>query len=283
MLKLIECPRDAMQGLTRFIPTQDKIEYIQALLDIGFDILDCASFVSPKAVPQMSDSEEVIKSLDLSQTTTELLAICLNERGAAQALSLDKIKYIGYPFSISPTFQRLNGNSTITDSFERLTNILKMANEAKISLNVYISMGFGNRYGDEYSLDLLCEWVKKIADIGVNTFSISDTIGIADDKIIGEVFQRLYQEFSKDIEFGAHLHSLPYDWIEKIKAAHDFGCLRFDSAIGGLGGCPMAEEDLVGNIATENIVNYFKNEIKPSFNYKAFNKATLIAHKFLIS
>lgn len=276
MIKFVECPRDAMQGIHKLIPTEKKIEYIQSLLNVGFDIIDFGSFVSPRLIPQMADTHEVVKSLDISNTKSELLAIVVNERGAIEASSYDIITHLGFPFSISETFQKRNANSTILESFERVKEIQSIAQASGKKLTVYISMGFGNPYGDLFDEKLIGEWVAKIADLGVETFSISDTVGLASPEIIGSVFQEL-NSFYPQLEFGAHLHSASYNWLPKVRAAYKSGCRRFDVAIGGLGGCPMSGDTLVGNLATEYFVNFFRKQFQPDFNLKAFEESLRIA------
>lgn len=276
MIKFVECPRDAMQGIPMLIPTDKKIAYIQSLLDVGFDIIDFGSFVSPKAVPQMADTQEVVEALDLSNTNTELLAIIANLKGAIYACKHDKISYLGYPFSISKTFQQNNTNSSIEDSFNTVKEILPLCNEAGKELVIYISMGFGNPYGDEYSSEIVTEWVKKLSDLGIKTFSLSDTVGAATPELISDVFTNVISTFP-ELEIGAHLHSAPHNWLPKVKAAYKSGCKRFDAAIGGLGGCPFAKDELVGNLATEYFVNFYKDKFKPSFNEEAFEKSVRMA------
>lgn len=259
-MKIIECPRDAMQGLHDFIPTATKVDYINQLLKVGFDTLDMGSFVSPKAIPQMRDTVEVIKSLDLSNTETKLLTIVGNERGAKQASEFDEISYIGFPFSISDTFQKRNINSTIEDSFHRAEDILNCCVIGGKDLVVYISMAFGNPYGDPWDADIVLEWAHKLHnELGVDIISLSDTIGVADPKTINYLFTSLIPELPQ-VEFGAHLHTTPLTWEEKVHAAVQSGCERFDGALKGFGGCPMAKDDLTGNMPTENIVDYFKRK-----------------------
>jgi hydroxymethylglutaryl-CoA lyase len=276
MIKFIECPRDAMQGIPILIPTQKKITYIQSLLDVGFDVIDFGSFVSPKVIPQMADTAEVLAALDLSTTKSKLLAIIANTKGAREACQYPQIDYLGYPFSISETFQNRNANSTIAESFERVKEISTLCQASGKELVIYISMGFGNPYGDEFNTEIIKSWVDKIAPLGVKIFSLSDTVGIATPELISEVFQNTIPVY-KDLEFGAHLHSAPYNWLPKVKAAYKSGCRRFDVAIGGLGGCPLAKDDLVGNLATEYFVNFFRKEFHPDFNEIAFEKSLRLA------
>jgi len=252
---LTECPRDALQGIRTFIPTDVKVKYLQSLLRVGYDVLDFGSFVSPKAVPQMRDTHEVIKQLDLSQTKTKLLAIVANERGAAEALSYDQISYIGYPFSISENFQMRNTNTTIEDSLLLLNRLVENAKSVNRELVVYLSMGFGNPYGDPWSPALVATWVSRLVDMGVSRISLSDTVGMAQPKTITYLFNHLLEAYP-EIFFGAHLHAKPNEAVSKIKAAYDGGCRAFDSTIRGLGGCPMAKDELTGNIPTEKLLSF---------------------------
>lgn len=276
MIKFVECPRDAMQGLPILIPTEKKIKYIQSLLDVGFEVIDFGSFVSPGVIPQMADTSDVLKGLDLSKTNSKLLAIVANTKGAIDACQYPQIDFLGYPFSISETFQQKNANSSIAESFERVKEIALLCKESNKQPVIYISMGFGNPYGDEFNVSIINQWVEKIAALGVKIFSLSDTVGIAQADLISEVFSGTISQY-KDLEFGAHLHSAPYNWLPKVKAAYKSGCRRFDVAIGGLGGCPMAKDELVGNLATEYFVNFFRKEFNPSFNEKAFENSLRLA------
>lgn len=259
MIKIIECPRDAMQGIHDFIPTATKIAYINALLRVGFDSLDFGSFVSPKAIPQMRDTAEVLAHLDLTQTKTKLLAIVANERGAADACQFDEIRYLGYPFSISETFQLRNTNATIAESLERVRAIQDLCLKHGKQLVVYISMGFGNPYGDEWNVEIVQHWVNLLAEMGIKIISLSDTIGVANRETITYLFSQLIPPYP-DVEFGAHFHTRPDEWEEKVDAAFRNGCMRFDGAIKGYGGCPMAKDDLTGNMATENLLYYFQQQ-----------------------
>ena len=252
---LTECPRDALQGIKTFIPTDVKVKYLQSLLRVGYDILDFGSFVSPKVIPQMRDTHEVIKQLDLSETRTKLLAIVANERGATEALSYDQISYIGYPFSISENFQMRNTNTTIEESLLLLKRLVERTVGVNQVLVVYLSMGFGNPYGDPWSPVLVADWVRRLVDIGVNRISISDTVGLAQADTIRELFEYLNMVHPY-VFFGAHLHAKPNEAISKIKAAYAGGCRAFDSAIRGLGGCPMAKDSLTGNIPTEKLLSF---------------------------
>lgn len=277
-IKIIECPRDAMQGIKTFIPTENKVRYIQSLLNCGFDTIDFGSFVSPKAIPQMADTAEVIKQLDLSRTQSKLLAIVANVRGAEEASGHTHIDYLGYPFSISENFQMRNTHKTIAQSVETLTEILKIANGTDKKVVTYISMGFGNPYGDPWSVEVVGEWTEKLAGMGVGILSLSDTVGSSTPEVIDYLFSNLIPKFP-EIEFGAHLHSVPSKWHEKIDAAYNAGCRRFDGAIQGFGGCPMATDELTGNMPTEKILSYFTKEKQDTHvNWMAFeaafNKAT---------
>jgi hydroxymethylglutaryl-CoA lyase len=257
--KIIECPRDAMQGLHDFIPTQKKIQYINQLLRVGFHSIDFGSFVSPKAIPQMADTAEVLASLDLSNTQSKLLAIIANVRGAEQACSFDEIKYLGFPFSISETFQQRNTHSSIAQSLDAVKQIQELCLKANKELVVYISMGFGNPYGDPWNTEIAEKWVAEMDSIGVKIISLSDTIGVAYPKTISYLFSSLIPKFSH-IEFGAHLHTTPDTWKEKVEAAFSSGCKRYDGALKGFGGCPMAADDLTGNMATENLLGFFNEK-----------------------
>ncbi len=277
MLKLIECPRDAMQGFPHFIPTQTKIDYIQQLLAVGFDTLDFGSFVSPKAIPQMADTAAVLDSIDLSATQTNLLAIVANYKGAVQASEYAKVYCLGFPFSISETFQKRNTNQSLQEAFDNVKAIQDLAYKHMMELVIYFSMGFGNPYGDPWNVELVEEWAVKMNDIGIETISLSDTIGIANKESISYLFSNLIPRYP-NIEFGAHLHTTPDAWQEKIEAAYTAGCRRFDGAIKGFGGCPMAEDKLTGNMPTENMVNFFeKRGIETGIDKLAFEKAQLQA------
>jgi len=256
-IKLTECPRDAMQGLHDFVPTAVKAEYINLLLQVGFDTIDFGSFVSPKAIPQMRDTTEVLAKLDLSNTQSKLLAIIANYRGAEEAVKHAEITYLGYPFSISETFQLRNTNSTIIDAFETVKRIKALCVAQNKQLLVYLSMGFGNPYGDEWNLDVVQYWTNKLVNAGVSIIALSDTIGVATPQQIKSIYPQLCAQFPTT-EFGVHLHSTPDTWQEKVEAAYQSGCKRFDGALKGYGGCPMAKDDLTGNIATENLVSYLK-------------------------
>ena len=249
-----------MQGIHEFIPTQTKIDYINALLKVGFDTIDFGSFVSPKAIPQLRDTAEVLSGLNLSDTRSKLLAIVANVRGANDAVVHDAIKYIGFPFSISETFQQRNTNSSITQSLDTVKQMQELCTSKNKTLVVYISMGFGNPYGDDWNAEIAMHWVNEMDKIGVKILSLSDTIGIANPDSISYMFSNLIPAF-KHIEFGAHLHTTPETWEEKVQAAYSSGCNRFDGAIKGFGGCPMAADTLTGNMPTEKMLEYFMTKI----------------------
>jgi hydroxymethylglutaryl-CoA lyase len=258
-IKIIECPRDAMQGIKSFIPTQRKVDYIQALLRVGFDTIDFGSFVSPKAIPQMVDTAAVLAQLDLSQTQSKLLAIIANTQGAELASVHKEIQYLGFPFSISENFQMRNTHKTIAESLITLQEILDIADKSNKEVVTYISMGFGNPYGDVWNVDVVGEWTEKLANMGVKILSLSDTIGSSTPEVIDYLFSNLIPKYPK-IEFGAHLHTTPDKWHEKIDAAFKAGCRRYDGAIQGFGGCPMAKDDLTGNMPTEKMLSYFTQQ-----------------------
>lgn len=273
MLKIIECPRDAMQGFPHPISTADKVRYLNELLKIGFDTLDFGSFVSPKAIPQMADTKEVLAQLDLSTTNTKLLAIVANKRGAEEACAYPQISYLGYPFSVSETFQLRNTQKTIEESLVLVAEMQQLCRENNKKLVVYLSMGFGNPYGDEWSEEIVAKWTEKMVEMGVEIISLADTVGSADETVIHNLFSTLIPRFPA-IEFGAHFHSLPSDSKAKLQAAYNSGCRRFDGAIRGIGGCPFAADDLVGNTATETLLEFCQeNEIELSFDKQAFAKS----------
>ncbi len=256
-IKLIECPRDAMQGWKHFIPAQKKIEYINALLEVGFDTIDFGSFVSAKAIPQMADTTEVLKGLKLEKSKSKLLAIIANVRGAEEAMQYEAIHYLGFPFSVSPTFQRRNTNSTIETSLERVEEIQQLCLKNKKQLVVYISMGFGNPYGDDYNEGIVMKWVDKMVKIGIGVVSMADTVGIATAEQVSSIMKTLIHKYPST-EIGVHLHSTVANWKQKVDAALDAGCYRFDGALKGIGGCPMANDELVGNMDTELMAPYFQ-------------------------
>ncbi len=253
---IIECPRDAMQGIKTFIPTEEKIRYIQALLGCGFHTIDFGSFVSPRAVPQMADTAAVLEGLDLSKNRSKLLAIVANVRGAQDASEFAPIDYLGYPFSISENFQMRNTHKTIAQSTEVLREILDIAAKSGKEVVVYISMGFGNPYGDPWNVEIVGEWTEKLTAMGVGILSLSDTVGTSTPEDITYLFSELIPMYP-GVEFGAHLHTTPNAWHEKIDAAYRAGCRRYDGAIHGFGGCPMAKDELTGNMPTEKMLSYF--------------------------
>jgi len=266
-VKIIECPRDAMQS--HFIPTEKKALYINTLLNVGFDTIDFGSFVSPKAIPQMRDTAAVLAKLDLSKTNSKLLAIIANVRGAKDAAQFEEIDYLGYPFSISENFQMRNTHKTIAESITALDEILSIADQSKKEVVAYLSMGFGNPYGDPWNVDIVGEWTEKLSKMGVQILSLSDTIGSSTPEVIDYLFSNLIPAYS-EIEFGAHLHTTPDKWHEKVNAAFNAGCHRFDGAIKGYGGCPMAKDELTGNMPTEKLISYF-NQQKVDTNIKAMS------------
>lgn len=279
-VKIIECPRDAMQGIKEFIPTEKKVAYIQSLLRVGFDTIDFGSFVSPKAIPQMQDTAEVLAKLDLSATKSKLLAIIANTKGAELASVHPEIQYLGYPFSISENFQMRNTHKTIAESIVTLQEILNIADKSNKEVVAYLSMGFGNPYGDPWSVEIVGEWTEKLAAMGVKILSLSDTIGSSTPEVIDYLFSNLIPKYP-EIEFGAHLHTTPDRWFEKVDAAYKAGCIRFDGAIQGFGGCPMAKDDLTGNMPTEKMLSYFTAEkVVTNLNSLSFessyNEATKI-------
>lgn len=261
-MRITECPRDAMQGIKQFIPTDLKAEYLNQLLKVGFDTIDFGSFVSPKAIPQLQDTAEVLKQLDLSETNSKLLAIIANTRGAEDACKFDEINYLGFPFSISETFQQRNTNSSIAESLVRVEEIQNLCIQHKKEMVVYISMAFGNPYGDIWNSDIVINWTKKLADMGIKTIALADTIGCSTPENITYLFSNLIPEF-KNVQIGAHLHSTKLKAMEKIEAAYKSGCRSFDVAIHGFGGCPMAADDLTGNMATEDLELYANNNSIP--------------------
>ncbi|MFY0604615.1 MAG: hydroxymethylglutaryl-CoA lyase [Flavobacteriaceae bacterium] len=277
-VKIIECPRDAMQGIkSHFISTDIKASYINSLLRVGFDTIDFGSFVSPKAIPQMRDTAAVLSKLDLSNTTSKLLAIIANVRGANDAAQFEQIDYLGYPFSISENFQMRNTHKTISESIETLQEILSIANRTNKEVVAYLSMGFGNPYGDPWNVDIVAKWTETLSTMGVKILSLSDTVGSSTPDVIDYLFSNLILAYP-DIEFGAHLHTTPDLWHEKVDAAYKAGCFRFDGAIKGYGGCPMAKDDLTGNMPTEKLVSYFTEQkaitnIRPMSFESAYNEA----------
>lgn len=281
-IKLIECPRDAMQGWQHFIATDKKITYINELLKVGFDTIDFGSFVSPKAIPQMADTHEVIKQLDLSGTNTKLLAIIANERGAQDAIQYDAISYLGFPFSVSETFQLRNTNSTIQQSLSKVAEIQNLCVQHNKDLVVYISMGFGNPYGDAYDEEIVFKWVHEMVAMGINIISLADTVGLATPQQVTRVTKYLVDSLSQT-EIGVHLHSTPSNWKAKTDAALQAGCLRFDGALKGIGGCPMAGDDLVGNMDTELMIPYFKElDLLNELDEEALKRCSRLAAEIFI-
>jgi len=279
-IKIIECPRDAMQGIKTFIPTEKKVAYIQSLLRVGFDTIDFGSFVSPKAIPQMQDTAEVLASLDLTQTQSKLLAIIANTQGAIAASQHQAIQYLGFPFSISENFQMRNTHKTIAESIVSLQEILEIADKCNKEVVAYLSMGFGNPYGDPWNVEIVGEWTEKLCNMGVKILSLSDTVGSSTPDVIDYLFSNLIPKYPK-IEFGAHLHTTPDKWFEKIDAAYNAGCHRFDGAIQGFGGCPMAKDDLTGNMPTEKLLSYFTSKkentnLRPISFESAYNEASIL-------
>lgn len=281
-IKLIECPRDAMQGWKNFIPTKKKIAYINSLLKVGFDTIDFGSFVSPKAIPQMADTGEVLKGLQVDKLKIKLLAIIANVRGAKDASVYDEITYLGFPFSVSETFQQRNSNSSIIESLKRVEEIQNICVKTGKQLVVYLSMGFGNPYGDPYSEEIVFEWANKLAALEIGIISLADTVGMASAKQVNKMTKHLIESLPKT-EIGVHLHSTAFNWKEKLEAAVEAGCKRFDGTLKGIGGCPMADDVLVGNMNTELMINYFeeKNLIK-ELNKDALNESLRIAGAIFI-
>jgi hydroxymethylglutaryl-CoA lyase len=281
-IKLIECPRDAMQGWAHFIPTAKKIEYINALLKVGFDTIDFGSFVSPKAIPQMADTKDVLKGLALNNTNTKLLAIIANTRGAEEAVVYDEISYLGFPFSVSETFQQRNTNASIADSFSNVELIHHLCVKNRKEMVVYISMGFGNPYGDVYNEEIVFEWVNKLVALGIKTISLADTVGVATAEQVNKMTSYLIQQLP-EIEIGVHLHSTPLNWKDKMDAALEAGCTRFDGALKGIGGCPMAGDDLVGNMNTELMLPYLiQKGLLSNINDAELKKAMQLATEIFI-
>lgn len=283
-IKIIECPRDAMQGIKSFIPTARKVAYIQSLLRVGFDTIDFGSFVSAKAIPQMQDTAEVLAQLDLSQTNSKLLAIIANTQGAIAASAHKEIQYLGFPFSISENFQMRNTHKTIEESLVTLNEILEIADTTNKEVVAYLSMGFGNPYGDPWNVDIVGNWTENLANRGVKILSLSDTIGSSTPEVIQYLFSNLIPKYP-GIEFGAHLHTTPEKWFEKVDAAYNAGCRRFDGAIQGFGGCPMAKDTLTGNMSTEKLLSFFTSQkeqtnTSPMSFESAYNEATKLFGEF---
>ncbi|MGB3468305.1 MAG: hydroxymethylglutaryl-CoA lyase [Cyclobacteriaceae bacterium] len=276
-MKIIECPRDAMQGLHDFVPTELKAKYINQLLKVGFDTIDFGSFVSPKAIPQLRDTADVLSKLDLSSTESRLLAIVANTRGAADAEKFEEINYLGFPLSLSETFQQKNTNKSVDDAFNTVSEIQEICTRSGKQLVTYLSMGFGNPYGNPYEAAYLTDFVERLIKMDIRIISLADTVGMADESVITSAFETLIGNF-EEVEFGAHLHANPKDALMKVDAAYRAGCRRFDGAINGYGGCPMADDVLVGNLATESIVQYAeKYSADFQYNKTAFKESMNIA------
>jgi hydroxymethylglutaryl-CoA lyase len=281
-IKLIECPRDAMQGWKNFITTEKKIEYINSLLKVGFDTIDFGSFVSPKAIPQMADTKEVVSSLESGLNSTKLLAIVANLRGAEEASAFDQITYLGFPFSVSETFQQRNTNSSIAESLQRVEEIQNLCVNREKKLVIYISMGFGNPYGDLYDEDIVFNWVEKLVELDIEIISLADTVGIATPEQVYDMTSYLVESLP-GTEIGVHLHSTFENWEEKLEAAVKAGCKRFDGALKGIGGCPMANDELVGNMNTEWMINYFETKgITTGINKNALLDSLAIAGNIFV-
>jgi hydroxymethylglutaryl-CoA lyase len=281
-IKLIECPRDAMQGWKTFIPTEKKIQYLNSLLQVGFDTIDFGSFVSPKAIPQMADTHDVLKKLDLSATKSKLLAIIANERGAEAALQYEAIHYLGFPLSVSETFQQRNTNASINDALLRVREIQKRCVDGGKTLVVYLSMGFGNPYGDPYNNETVYKYGAELAAEGISIISLADTVGVATPQQVGELTAYIITALPHT-EVGVHLHSTAHNWKEKVAAAFDGGCRRFDGALKGIGGCPMAVDALVGNMNTEWLLEYFReHQMAPPLDTEALEKSLVLADQIFV-
>lgn len=281
-IKLIECPRDAMQGWKSFIPTEKKAAYINSLLRVGFDTIDFGSFVSPKAIPQMADTVEVLKSLEVEKSVSKLLAIIANYRGAEAAVVFDEITYLGFPFSVSETFQQRNTNSSITESLGRVEEIQNLCIKSGKQLVVYISMGFGNPYGDLYDEEIVFEWVNKLVGMDIGIISLADTVGVATAQQVYDMTSYLVESLP-GTEIGVHLHSTPHNWKEKLEAAVRAGCKRFDGALKGIGGCPMADDELVGNMNSEWMINYFEeNMLLDDLDKEALQESLKMAEEIFV-
>lgn len=275
MTKLIECPRDAMQGMHEFIPTKIKAEYINLLLNVGFDTIDFGSFVSEKSIPQLKDTAEVLDLLDINSNGTKLLAIVANKRGIVEASNHPQIAYLGFPFSVSETFQQRNTNSGIEQSLNTVEELMNSCSKSNKEAVIYLSMGFGNPYGDAWSNEIVEHWAGELAERGANILSLADTTGVSNPEKINYLFPHLVTSFP-EIEFGVHLHSNPSNWHEKIDAAWNSGCRRFDSALRGFGGCPMANDELTGNIATEGLISFLETKGEyPRLNMEKWNEAVI--------
>ena len=283
-IKIVECPRDAMQGIKQWIPSEIKLDYLQSVLSVGFDVVDFGSFVSKRAIPQMSDSAYIIDQLDLSNTTSKLLAIVANERGALEACSHSSLSFLGFPFSISEIFQMRNTNKSISESFEELKKIKTISEKYSKNLVVYLSMGFGNPYGEPWNYEIVEKWIDKLSDLKIQVISLSDTIGTAVPDDIFRIFSNIIPKYTQ-VEFGAHFHTKPDDWFKKIDSAYRAGCKRFDGAVQGFGGCPMAKDELTGNLPTEKLISYFNTLNKKtsinSLNFEScYNHALRLFNDF---
>ena len=267
--KIIECPRDAMQGRKDFIPTDAKIDYLNRLLTVGFEAIDCGSFVSPKAIPQMADTQEVLNNIDKSTSKSKLSVVVANRSGAIKANEHEKVDIVGFPFSISENFQQYNTNKSREEAFELVKEINQITSDNGKHMLIYLSMAFGNPYGEEWNEEIVKEWSQRFADIGITSINLSDTIGVADEKTVSDLFQNLIPHYT-EIEFGAHFHTEYSNWHPKVKAAYDNGCRRFDGAIKGLGGCPMSQSEMVGNMPTEKLIS-FANEHKENHGLNLFD------------
>lgn len=277
-MKIIECPRDAMQGIKEFIPSELKLKYLNALMKVGFDTLDFGSFVSPKAIPQLSDTKKIIEDIDLSLSNTQLLAICANKRGAEDIVKFEEIDYIGYPFSVSETFQMRNTNKNIKESFDLVIEMQDLALSNNKTLVVYLSMAFGNPYGDPWHPDIVTNWAELMVEEGIEIISLADTIGSSNSENIQQLFSTIIPQF-EDTEIGAHFHTTPESWEKKVQTAYDNGCRRFDGALKGFGGCPMAKDDLTGNMPTENLLAFMDmNLVSHELNLEHFEEAMEIAN-----
>lgn len=279
---ITECPRDAMQGIGAFIPTELKIEYLNQLLQVGFDRLDFGSFVSPKAIPQLRDTREVLEGLVLNPAT-DLLAIVANSRGASEACELKPISIIGFPFSVSETFQLRNTNKSIDESFAAVHEMIRIASAADKHLLVYLSMAFGNPYGDAWDAETVLGWIHKLRAAGIKKIALADTVGLASERDVDYLTKAVLDAFP-DLEVGIHLHCEPNNWHSKVAAAYDAGCRRFDAAIKGFGGCPMAEDDLVGNLATEHLIQYLEQKnVETRIDKEKFFKALVAADNIFLN
>ena len=282
VFQLIECPRDAMQGWKHFISTKKKTEYINSLLEVGFDTIDFGSFVSSKVIPQMADTKEVLKGLQVDKSKTKLLAIVANTRGAEEAVVCEKITYLGFPFSISPSFQLRNTNSTIVKSLYKVEEIQNLCLKNNKKLVVYLSMGFGNPYGDEYNEEILLKWADELINREIKIISLADTVGLATPQQISAALNNLIPQYP-NTSFGVHLHSSAANWKDKLEAAVNAGCTRFDGALKGIGGCPMAGDDLVGNMNTELMVSYLEEKkLIKGLNKDALQKSLELASRIFV-